>query len=205
MKVLALTGSIGMGKSTTAQMFRDLAVPVHDADAAVHALYSGRAAPLVEALFPGTTRDGVVDRALLSAQVIGNEAAMRKLEAVIHPMVREEEAQFLKASSANGAPFVILDIPLLFEKGGEKRVDGVIVVTASAEEQRRRVLSRPGMTVEKFEAILARQTPDAQKRAMADFIVSTDDGLDAARAQVENIVSRIKAGDWRPKNRDRDL
>jgi dephospho-CoA kinase len=204
MKVLALTGSIGMGKSTTAMMFRELGVPVHDADAAVHALYASRAAPVVEALFPGTVHDGVVDRAKLSAAVIGNEAAMRKLEAAIHPMVREQEAAFLKAASANRAPFVILDIPLLFEKGGEKRVDGVIVVTASAAEQRRRVLARPGMTVEKFEAILARQTPDAQKREMADFIVSTDDSLDAARAQVGQIVSRIKAGDWQPKNRDPD-
>jgi len=202
MKVLALTGSIGMGKSTTAAMFRELGIPVHDADAAVHLLYSGRAAPVVEALFPGTTRNGAVDRALLSAKVIGNEAAMRKLEAAIHPMVREEEAAFLRSASASGVPFVILDIPLLFEKGGESRVDGVIVVTAPPGEQRRRVLSRPGMSQEKFEAILARQTPDAQKRAKADFIVDTGNGLDAARAQVGQIVSRIRSADWHPKNRD---
>jgi dephospho-CoA kinase len=202
MKVLALTGSIGMGKSTTATMFRELGIPVHDADAAVHALYAGQAAPVVEALFPGTTRDGVVDRALLSAQVIGNEAAMRKLEAAIHPMVREEEAAFLRAASASGVPFVILDIPLLFEKGGENRVDGVIVVTADEEEQRRRVLSRTGMSVEKFEAILARQTPDAQKRAKADFLVDTGNGMDAARAQVGQIAARIRSGQWRPRERD---
>jgi dephospho-CoA kinase len=194
MKVYALTGSIGMGKSTTAAMFRELGVPVHDADAAVHALYAGRAAPAVEALFPGTTRDGVVDRTLLSTRVVGNEEAMRKLEAVVHPMVREEEARFLREARNSGAPFVILDIPLLFEKGGEKRVDGVIVVTADAAEQRRRVLSRPGMTAEKFEAILARQTPDAQKRARADFIVATDAGLDDARRQVREIVERLRVG-----------
>jgi dephospho-CoA kinase len=202
MKVLALTGSIGMGKSTTAAIFRDLGIPVHDADAAVHALYSGRAAPVVESLFPGTTREGVVDRALLSAHVIGNEAAMRKLEAAIHPMVREEEAAFLRSASASNVPFVILDIPLLFEKGGENRVDGVIVATAGADEQRRRVLSRPGMSAEKFEAILARQTPDAQKRAKADFIVDTGEGMDAARAQVAQIVARIRSGEWQPRERN---
>ncbi len=191
MKIYALTGSIGMGKSTTAAMFREHGIPVHDADAAVHALYAGRAAPLIEALFPGTTRDGVVDRTLLSARVVGNEDAMRKLEALVHPMVREEEAKFLREAKAAGAPFVILDIPLLFEKGGEKRMDGVIVVTADAAEQRRRVLSRPGMTAEKFEAILARQTPDAQKRTMADFLVTTDGGLDDARRQVAGIVARL--------------
>ena len=194
MKVYALTGSIGMGKSTTAAMFREFGIPVHDADAAVHALYAGRAVPVVEALFPGTTRDGVVDRALLSARVIGNEAAMRSLEEVVHPLVREEEARFLREAKAAGAPFVILDIPLLFEKGGESRVDGVIVVTADAQEQRRRVLARPGMTAEKFEAILARQTPDAQKRARADLIVTTDNGLDDARRQVEAIVNVLRGG-----------
>lgn len=194
MRVYALTGSIGMGKSTTAAMFRDLGIPVHDADAAVHALYAGRAVPVVEALFPGTTRDGVVDRALLSTRVIGNEAAMRSLEEVVHPLVREEEARFLREAKAAGAPFVILDIPLLFEKGGEKRVDGVIVVTADAAEQRRRVLARPAMTPEKFEAILARQTPDAQKRARADFIVTTDNGIDDARRQVEAIVEKLRGG-----------
>jgi dephospho-CoA kinase len=192
MKVYALTGSIGMGKSTTAAMFRELGVPVHDADAAVHELYAGRAVPVVEALFPGTTANGVVDRTLLSARVIGNEPAMRALEAAIHPMVREEEAHFLRQARAAGAPFVILDIPLLFEKGGEKRVDGVIVVTADAAEQRRRVLARPGMTAEKFEAILARQTPDAEKRARADFIVTTDAGLDDARRQVAEIVRILR-------------
>lgn len=194
MKVYALTGSIGMGKSTTAAMFRDLGIPVHDADAAVHALYAGRAVPVVEALFPGTTRDGVVDRALLSGRVIGNEEAMRKLEEAVHPLVREEEARFLREAKAAGAPFVILDIPLLFEKGGESRVDGVIVVTADAAEQRRRVLARPGMSPEKFEAILARQTPDAQKRARAHFIVTTDNGIEDARRQVEAIAERLRAG-----------
>lgn len=194
MKVYALTGSIGMGKSTTAAMFREHGIPVHDADATVHVLYAGRATPLIEELFPGTTRDGVVDRALLSARVVGNEDAMRRLEALVHPMVRDEEARFLRDAKNAGAPFVILDIPLLFEKGGEKRVDGVIVVTADAAEQRRRVLSRPGMTAEKFEAILARQTPDAQKRSRADFIVTTDKGLDDARRQVGEIVGRLRQG-----------
>lgn len=198
MIVLALTGSIGMGKSTTAAMFRELGIAVHDADATVHALYSGRAAPAIEALFPGTTREGAVDRAELSKRVVGHPEALKQLEALVHPMVREAETAFLDGARAAGADLVVLDIPLLFEGGGQDRVDGVVVVTAAPEEQRRRVLARPGMTPDKFEAILSRQTPDAQKRRMADFVVDTDAGLDAARAQVAAIVAAIRSGDWKP-------
>lgn len=198
MIVLALTGSIGMGKSTTAAMFRDLGVPVHDADATVHALYSGRAVPVIEALFPGTTHDGAVDRAELSKRVLGDGEAMKRLEAAVHPMVRDAEIAFLDAARAAGADLVVLDIPLLFENGGQNRVDGVVVVTAAAEEQRRRVLARPAMSEAKFEAILARQTPDAQKRQMADFLVLTDDGMEAARQQVAGIVNAVRSGEWKP-------
>ena len=196
MKILALTGSIGMGKSTTAQMFRELGVPVHDADATVHALYLGPAVPIVEALFPGTTRDGMVDRVELSRRVIGNQTELKRLEAAIHPLVRDEERNFIAESRASGAKFVVLDIPLLFETGGDNRVDGVIVVSAAPEEQRRRVLARPGMTEEKFEAILARQVPDAEKRRRADFLVLTDTGMDDARRQVEEIVRQVGSGAW---------
>ncbi len=201
MIILALTGSIGMGKSTTAAMFRDLGVPVHDADATVHALYSGRAVPVIEALFPGSTHDGVVDRVELSRRVLGNTEALKRLEAAVHPMVREAEIAFLDAARAGGADLVVLDIPLLFENGGEKRVDGVVVVTAAPEEQRRRVLARPGMTAEKFESILARQTPDAQKREKADFLVLTDDGMEAARTRVAEIVDAVRSGRWKPDGR----
>ena len=183
----ALTGSIGMGKSTTAQMFRDLDVPVHDADATVHELYRGKAAPLIEAAFPGTVEDGVVDRAKLGAKVVGNETEMKRLEALIHPLVREAEESFRESVQEKGHAVAILDIPLLFETGGTDRVDGIIVVTAPAEVQRERVLARDGMSEEKFEAILARQTPDSEKRAAADFVIDTSLGMDHAK----NCVSRI--------------
>ena len=191
MKIVGLTGSIGMGKSTTATMFAEAGIPVHDADATVHRLYAGRAAPLIEAAFPGTVVDGTVDRDRLGKAVIGNGEAMKKLESIVHPLVRAEEAAFLDTARGQGAPFVILDIPLLFETGGDKRVDAVIVVSADAAVQRTRVLERAGMTEEKFEAIVARQVPDAQKRANADFVIDTGHGLEAARAQVRDVIAAL--------------
>lgn len=201
MIILALTGSIGMGKSTTAGMFRDLGVPVHDADATVHALYAGRAAPVIDEQFPGVVKDGVVDRAALGAIVLADPEAMKKLEAIVHPMVWQEEQTFLAAARERGEQLVVLDIPLLFETGGEGRADGVVVVTCEPDEQRRRVLARPGMTEAKFESILARQVPDSEKRAKADFLVVTDGGKDDARRQVADIVERIRSGNWQPEDR----
>ncbi|MEL7229215.1 MAG: dephospho-CoA kinase [Pseudomonadota bacterium] len=188
---IALTGSIGMGKSTTAQMFRDADVPVHDADATVHALYAGEAAPLIEAAFPGTTDESGVNRTKLGHHVIRNAEAMKKLEAIIHPLVRDKELAFRQSVTS---PFAILDIPLLFETNSTDRVDGIIVVTAPADVQRERVLARPGMDMEKFEAILARQTPDGEKRAKADFIIDTSQGLEAARQAVTDIIDRLNSG-----------
>lgn len=196
MIVLALTGSIGMGKSTTAAMFRDLGVPVHDADATVHALYAGKAVPAIAELFPEAVKNGVVDRAALGAVVLRDAEAMKRLEAVIHPMVWAEEQAFLSSARKRGDAMVVLDIPLLFETGGEKRVDGTVVVTCEPDEQRRRVLARPGMSEQKFEAILARQIPDSLKRQKADFLVVTDGGLDEARRQVADIVERVRSGNW---------
>ena len=191
MIVLGLTGSIGMGKSTTARMFVEQGVPVHDSDEAVHRLYAGAAAPLVEAAFPGTTRDGVVDRALLAARILGDGDAIRRVEAIVHPLVRADADAFLARARASGAPIAVLDIPLLFETSGTGRVDKVVVVTAPAEVQRQRVLARPGMTEEKFRAILARQVPDAEKRRLADFIVDSSQGMEAARDQVHAIVDAL--------------
>ncbi|MER9329303.1 dephospho-CoA kinase [Mesorhizobium sp. M0488] len=191
MIVLGLTGSIGMGKSTTAKMFAEAGVPVHDSDETVHRLYSGKAAPLVEAAFPGTTTDGVVDRAKLGARVLGDAAALKKLEAIIHPLVRADADAFLARHRNAGESIVVLDIPLLFETGGRGRVDKVVVVTAPAEIQRRRVLARPGMTEERLASILAKQVPDAEKRRQADFVIDTGQGLDAARAQVEAIIGQM--------------
>ena len=191
MIVLGLTGSIGMGKSTTARMFVAQGVPVHDSDEAVHRLYAGAAAPLVEAAFPGTTRDGVVDRALLAARILGDADAIRRVEAIVHPLVRADADAFLARARASGAPIAVLDIPLLFETGGRGRVDKIVVVTAPAEVQRQRVLARPGMTEEKFRAILARQVPDAEKRRLADFIVDSSQGMEAARDQVHAIVDAL--------------
>lgn len=191
MIILGLTGSIGMGKSTTAAMFSALGVPVHGSDETVHRLYSGRAAPLVEAEFPGTVTGGVVDREKLAKAVLNDSAALRRLEAIVHPLVREEEILFLDRHRKAGAPLVVLDIPLLFETGGNERVDKIVVVTAPPEVQRERVLRRPGMTEDKFAAILAKQVPDAQKRQQADFIIDTGTGMDAARREVEKIVSDL--------------
>ncbi len=191
MIVLGLTGSIGMGKSTTAAMFAEEGVPVHDADAAVHALYEGEAAPLIEAAFPGTTQDGNVDRQKLGAEVLGNTEALKRLEAIVHPLVAGMRDRFLVKARASGAPVALLDIPLLFETGGEKLVDAVVVVTAPADVQRARVMGRPGMTEDKFQALLAKQVPDSEKRRRADYIVDTSQGLEAARAQVRDILAQV--------------
>lgn len=188
MIVLGLTGSIGMGKTATAQMFAEAGVPVHDADAAVHALYEGPAAAAIEAAFPGSTTDGKVDRTKLAAHVVGKPEALKRLEAIVHPMVAEARDRFLAEAERSGAAVTVLDIPLLFETGGERYCDAVVVVSTPAEVQRARVLARPGMTVERFEGLLARQLDDAEKRRRADFVVDTSQGFDAARAQVRNIL-----------------
>jgi dephospho-CoA kinase len=191
MIILGLTGSIGMGKSTTAKLFAEEGIPVHDADAAVHALYEGEAVPLVEAAFPGTSRAGKVDRALLAKAVVGKPDAMKRLEAIVHPMVARSRDRFLDEAREKGAPVVLLDIPLLFETGGRGLVDAVVVVTAEADVQRQRVMDRPGMTTEKFEALLAKQTPDAEKRRRADYIVDSGHGIEPARAQVREILAKV--------------
>jgi dephospho-CoA kinase len=191
MIVLGLTGSIGMGKSTTAAMFRAFGVPVHDADGAVHRLYAGEAAPLIEAAFPGVVKDGVVDRKALGDRVLGDPAAIRRLEAIVHPLVREAANAFLAEATANRATVAVLDIPLLFETHGEDRVDAVVVVTADPAIQRQRVLARPGMTEERFAQILARQMPDAEKRRRAHFIVDSGHGMASARRQVRDILRAV--------------
>jgi dephospho-CoA kinase len=193
MIIIGLTGSIGMGKSTTSDMFKSLGVPVISADEIVHDLYSSEAAPLIEAAFPGTTTDGVVDRQALSAKLMAAPEGFARLEAIIHPLVRAREKQFVDEAAERGEPMVLLDIPLLFETGSTGRVDTVIVVSCAPEIQRQRVMARPDMTAEKFEAILARQTPDAEKRARADYVIDTGQGLDAARAQVKDIVAELTA------------
>ena len=191
MKRVGLTGSIGMGKSTTLGFFREAGIPVHSADETVHALYAGRAAPLIEASFPGTVKDGVVDRQALAHHVVGNEQSMKRLEAIIHPQVREEELAFAENAEASSAPFAVFDIPLLFETGRADAFDKIIVVSAAADVQKKRVLARPGMTLEKFEAILARQMPDAEKCKRADYVIDTGSGLDAARQAVNNIIAEM--------------
>ena len=191
MLVLGLTGSVAMGKSTTARFFAEEGVPVHDADTVVHRLYEGDAVPVIEAAFPGTTADGKVDRVKLGSRVMGDLAALRQLEAIVHPMVQDAEQRFLAEAEAKGAPVAVLDIPLLFETGGDRRVDAVVVATAPAEVQRARVLERPGMTEQRLEAMLARQMPDTEKRLRADFVVDTSRGFDDARAQVQAILQRL--------------
>jgi dephospho-CoA kinase len=188
MIVLGLTGSIGMGKSTVEGFFAENGVPVYDADAMVHRLYAGDAVPLIEAAFPGTTRDGSVDRARLAERVIADPTALKRLEAIVHPLVRRAEEQFLAQAEAAGAPVAVVNIPLLFETGGEKRCDAVVVVSAPAETQRERVMSRPGMTEEKFSGLLGKQMPDAEKRRRADFVVDTSKEFDSTRAQVRAIL-----------------
>jgi dephospho-CoA kinase len=191
MFVLGLTGSIGMGKSTTAKFFADEGVPVHDADAAVHRLYEAEAAPLIEAAFPGTTADGKVDRDKLAGRVIGDAAAIKRLEELVHPLVAEVRERFLRDAEKSGAKIAVLDVPLLYETGGETRCDAVVVVSAPADVQRARAFERPGMTEEKFAAILAKQIPDAEKRVRADFVVDTSKGYEAARQQVRDILARV--------------
>ncbi len=198
MIVLGLTGSIGMGKSTTAKMFREAGVPVHDSDETVHRLYAGEAAALIEEAFPGTARDGAVDRGLLASQVLGRPEAMKKLEAIIHPLVRADADTFVARHRAEGAPLVVLDIPLLFETGGRARVPKVVVGTAPPAIQRERVRARPGMTEEKLDAILAKQVPDAEKRRQADFIIDSSQGMEAARAEVARIIADL-TGDKPPR------
>jgi len=191
MLVLGLTGSVAMGKSTTARFFAEEGVPVHDADTVVHSLYEGDAVPIIEAAFPGTTAGGKVDRVKLGSRVMGDLAALRRLEAIVHPMVQNAEQRFLAEAEAKGAPVAVLDIPLLFETGGDRRVDAVVVATAPPEVQRARVLERPGMTEQRLEAMLARQMPDSEKRLRADFVVDTSRGFDDARAQVQAILQRL--------------
>ncbi len=191
MLIIGLTGSIGMGKSTTLQMFADEGVPVYDADAAVHAVYSSTAVPLVEAAFPGTTADGKVDRQKLSQRVLGNPEALKKLEQIVHPLLGAHRQKFLEDAERAGAPIVLMDVPLLFETGGEKRMDAVIVVSAPTELQRQRVLARDNMTADKLDAILARQMPDAEKRKRADFVVDTSRGLEPVRAEVKDILAKV--------------
>ena len=195
MKLIGLTGSIGMGKSATLAMFAEEGLPVYDADAQVHALYArgGAAVAPVKAAFPGVTRDGAVDRGLLAPRVLGNPEALAALESIVHPLLVAERQAFLERAKAAGADLAVLDIPLLFETAGEAVLDAVVVVSAPADLQRARVLERPGMTKEKFEAILAKQLPDAEKRARADFVVDTSRGLDAARKQVRQIIATLRA------------
>ncbi len=197
MKKVGLTGSIGMGKSTTARMFAKEGIPVHDADAAVHRLYrrGGAAVRPVGDAFPGTVSAGAIDRAALRQRVVGDDAAMKRLEGLVHPLVRAEEAAFLAEAERSNAPFVVFDIPLLFETGGDERMDSIVVVSAPADIQRQRVLERGTMSEEEFEQILARQVPDGEKRARAQFVVETGEGMEPARRQVREIIERLSAAD----------
>lgn len=189
MRVLGLTGSIGMGKSTTARLFSEAGIPVYDADATVHAIYEGEAAPVIEAAFPGTTVDGKVDREKLSAKVVHDSAAMKRLEQIVHPMLYAYRQAFLEQAERSGAPLAVIDVPLLFETGGEGSVDAVVVVTTTTDIQRERILARGNMTSDKLKAIQARQLPDAEKRKRADFVVDTSYGLDHVRAQIREILA----------------
>lgn len=196
MIVVGLTGSIGMGKSTTAQMFADAGAPVYDADAEVRRLYApgGAAVPLVEEAFPGVVKDGAVDRGLLAERVLGDPEALARLNGLVWPLMGAARAEFFERAKAANAEVVVLDIPLLLETGGEKNVDAVVVVSAPAQLQQKRVLARPGMTTEKFEAILAAQMPDEQKRDRAHFVVDTSHGHERARRQVEKILAILRHG-----------
>ncbi|KRB62969.1 dephospho-CoA kinase [Rhizobium sp. Root708] len=189
---VGLTGSIGMGKSTMAKFFADAGVPVNDSDAVVHQLYAGEAAPLVDAVFPGTMKNGAIDRQELSRQLSSQSEGFKKLESIIHPLVRKREQQFIEQEQAKGPEIVLLDIPLLFETGAEKRVDVVVVVSCDPQIQRQRVLARPNMTEEKFNMILSRQTPDAIKRERADYLIDTGGTLEASKQRVAEIVEDLK-------------
>jgi len=206
MIVLGLTGSVGMGKSTTARMFRDAGVPVWDADAAVHGLYArgGAAVAPVEAAFPGVVRDGAVDRQALADRAHGDPAVFERLEAIVHPLVRADREAFLAQAEADGHDVAVLDIPLLYETGAEDQVDAVVVVTAPAAVQRERVLSRPGMDQARLSVLLQRQTPDAEKRARADFVIDTSLGLESARARVRTVLEAVRSPDFRSRARPLD-
>ncbi len=193
MLLLGLTGSIGMGKSTTADMFRAEGAPVYDSDRLVHDIYNGPAAMEIERAFPGATVGGAVDRNRLASIVLGDAEAMKRLEAIVHPLVWEGRRRFLEEQARRGVKIAVLDIPLLFETGADKDVDAIVVVTAPKSLQRARVLARTNMTEEKFESILARQTPDEEKRRRADFIVHTDAGVEAARGEVRAILKTLQA------------
>jgi dephospho-CoA kinase len=194
MILIGLTGSIGMGKSTTAAMFREAGVPVYDADAAVHDLYDkgGAAVAPVGEAFPGVVKDGAIDREALRQRVLGHPEALQKLNGIVHPLVGRDRAEFFRQAEAQGADMVVLDIPLLFETGGHARMDAVVVVSAPADMQRERVLARPGMSPERLDAILAQQMADAEKRARAHFVVDTGAGLEPARAQVAEIIAVMR-------------
>jgi dephospho-CoA kinase len=192
MLIVGLTGSIGMGKSTVAARFRSHGIAVCDADAEVHRLYEGAAVPAIEAAFPGTTGAGKVDRQKLAQTLLANPEGFKRLEAIVHPLVLAAERDFLHAEAATGATVAVLEIPLLLETSGERRVDVVVVCSAPAEQQRARVMQRPSMTLEKLQQVLARQMPDAEKRARADFVVDTGGTLDETAAQVDNIVESLR-------------
>ncbi|WP_332303781.1 dephospho-CoA kinase [Rhizobium sp. GR12] len=200
MIVIGLTGSIGMGKTTTAKLFAGEGVPVLDSDAVVHDLYRAEAVPLIESAFPGTTISGVVDREKLGSVLRKNPANFSKLEAIVHPLVRERQESFLEKARKEDQRFALLDIPLLFETGADARVDKIVVVSCAPEIQRQRVLSRPGMTEEKFEMILARQLPDADKRRRADFVIDTGNGVEAAQDQVRGILQRLATDSGQGEN-----
>ncbi len=191
MILVGLTGSVGMGKSTTAAMFSARGVPVFDSDAAVHRLYRGAAMEAVEAAFPGVARAGAVDRQALGQRVIGDSAAMKRLEAIVHPLVLAERRRFVEEARQAGARLAVLDVPLLYETGGEAEVDAVVLVSAPLAVQKARVLARPGMTEARFAAIVARQMPDAEKRRRAWFVIETGDGLEAADRQVEAVIAAL--------------
>ena len=191
MIILGLTGSIGMGKSTTAGLFRADGVPVFDSDAVVHELYRGAAAQAIERTFPGTVEAGVVDRAKLGVLVLRDAASLQRLETIVHPLVSQARDTFLAEQRAAGVPVVVLDVPLLFETGGERHVDAVVVVSASESVQKARVMARPGMTPETFSAILAKQVPDVEKRRRARYVIETGDGLEPARRQVRRILDEV--------------
>jgi dephospho-CoA kinase len=189
---IGLTGSIGMGKSTTAKLFAEAGLPVNDADAVVHDLYNGEAAPLVDAAFPGSMKDGTVDRRELARQLGLQPDDFTKLERIVHPLVRKQEAAFIAREGQRGSSMIVLDIPLLFETGAEARVDVTVVVSCDPQIQRQRVLARPGMTEEKFNMIMSRQTPDEKKRLKADYVIDTGHGIDLARARVADIIADLK-------------
>ena len=191
MFIIGLTGSVGMGKSTTARLFAEQGVPVHDADAVVHRLYEGEAVAAIEAAFPGATTGGKVDRSRLAALVLDDPSALKRLEAIVHPLVQAAEQELLAQAQARGEKVAVLDIPLLFETGGDRRVDAVVVASAPKEMQQARVLARPGMTWEKLEAILRKQMPDEEKRRRADFVVDTSRGIYDARVQVRAILDAV--------------